>query len=360
MLSIFSKKNRCLGVDIGTTGIKIVELVKESNVPVFNNYAITYGSDSSIHSNGLEILEGQTGQILNLVFQEGKFGTKKAVLGIPGFLALISFIELPEMPKEEMDQAVRFEANKYIPTPLEDVSLGWEIIGGFQEKSVDGGQANKQGQRLQIMTVTVPKRAVEKISLVASSAGFKVAAMEVENFAAVRCLVGNDKGTFLIINMGSKSTDFTIVSDGVVRVSRSIDTGGAEISRAIANGLGIDLQRAEKIKRSKQINLLNSADRLFGFVSPSMGIVIDEIKRLREVFHKKNPLKKIEKIIFSGGGSKMETLLSYVSQQVSLECQLGNSLARIGVEKKYKEVIENIAPELTVAIGLALRGLDEK
>jgi type IV pilus assembly protein PilM len=275
-------------------------------------------------------------------------------------LALISFLELPEMPKEEMDQAVRFEANKYIPTPLEDVSLGWEIIGGFQEKPVEGGQAVKQGQRLQIMIVTVPKQAVEKISGVALKAGLKVSSMEVENFAAVRCLVGNDKGTFMIVNMGYKSTDFTVVSDGVVRVSRSVDTGGAEISRAIASGLGIDLPRAEKIKRSKQINLLNTTDRLFSIVGPSVAIIVDEIKRLREVFHKKNPLKKIEKIIFTGGGSKLETLLEYASQQVSLECQLGNSLARIGVEKKYKAVLENVAPELTMAIGLALRGLDEK
>ena len=182
--------------------------------------------------------------------------------------------------------------------------------------------------------------------------------MEVENFAAVRCLIGNDKGTFMIVNIGAKATDFTVVSDGVIRVTRSIDVGGVEISRAIASGLGIDLQRADKIKKSNQINLINSKDRLSNIASPVVGMIIDETKRLRELYHKKNPLKQIEKFVFTGGTSKMATLVEYFSQQLSSECQLGNSLARVAVKKEHSEVVDSVAQQLTVAIGLALRGLD--
>lgn len=359
MFEFFSSKNRVLGIDIGTTGIKAVELKKEGNVPVLTNYALSYDSGSLLQSSGLEILDGQTGEILQNIVKRGDFNTKKAVVGIPSFLALVSFLELPEMPHNEIEKAVRFEAGKYVPTPIEEVSLGWEIVGSFIEKSVEGGQVGKHGQKMQIMVVTVPKSAVEKLNVVMKGAKLDVVAMEVENFATARCLVGNDKGNFMIANVGAKATDFTIVSGGLIRMTRSIDVGGAEISRAIASGLGVDLQRADKIKKSQQINLLNTKEHLAGLVSPVVGMIIDEIRRLQELYHRKNPLNKIEKIIFTGGTSKLSTLIERISSQIPVECQSGNSLARIGVEKKYLPVVQKVAPELTVAIGLALRGFDE-
>ena len=267
------------------------------------------------------------------MLKKGEFGTKRAVLGIPSFLALISFVELPEMPASEIEKAIRFEAVKFIPSPIEEVNLGWEIIGTYQERPVEGGQPVRGNQKMQIMVVTVPNSSVGRLSSIAADSRIKVTAMEVENFATVRCLVGNDKGTFMIINIGAKATDFTIVSDGIVRVTRSIDIGGSEISRAIASGLRIDLQRADRIKKSSQINLMNPNDQLSILVSPVVGMMIDEIKRLQELYHKKNPLKKIEKMIFTGGTSKMATLSDYFSKQLSMECQQGNPLARIGVRK---------------------------
>ena len=358
MFGLFSGKNRSLGIDFGTTGVKIVELKKEDNVPVLSNYAFSYDSSSLLQMSGLEILDGQTGKILHDVIKRGSFETKRAVVGIPSFLALISFIELPEMPTSEIEKAIRFEAAKFIPTPIEEVSLGWEAVGSYQERPVEGSQPIRPGQKMQIMVVTVPNSAIEKLSSVVDGSRLNMVAMEVENFATVRCLVGNDKGTFMVVNIGAKATDFTIVSDGVIRVTRSIDIGGVEISRAIASGLGVDLQRADRIKRSNQVNLLDPKDRLSSLVNPVVGVIADEIRRLWELYHKKNPLKKIEKMIFTGGTSKIATLVEYFSKQLSLECQKGNSLARIGVKKEHQEIVQQVAPELTVAIGLALRGLE--
>jgi len=358
MFGLFSGKNRSLGIDVGTTGIKVVELKKENNVPVLVNYAFSHDSGSLLQSSGLEILDGPTSKILQNLMKKGDFGTKKAVVSIPSFLALISFIELPEMPASEIEKAIHFEAAKFVPSPIEEVNLGWEVIGTFQERPVEGGQPIRSGQKMQIMVVTVPNLAVERITLAVENSHVSVTAMEVENFATVRCLIGNDKGTFMVVNIGAKATDFTVVSDGIIRMTRSIDIGGAEISRAIASGLGIDLQRADRIKKSSQVNLTDPKNQISSLVNPVIGMIIDEIKRLRELYHKKNPLKKIEKMIFTGGTSKLATLTEYFSKQLSLECQRGNSLARIGVNKEYQEVVQEVAPELSVAIGLALRGLE--
>ena len=358
MFGLFSGKNRSLGIDVGTTGIKIVELRKENNVPVLSNYALSYDSGSILQLNGLEILEGQTEKILQNVLKKGEFGTKRAVVGIPSFLSLISFIELPEMPASEIEKAIHFEAAKFIPSPIEEVNLGWEVIGSYQERPVDGGQPIRGGQKMQIMVVTVPNSAVTRLSSAVADSHISVVAMEVENFATVRCLIGNDKGTFVIVNIGAKATDFTVVSDGVIRMTRSIDVGGAEISRAIASGLGVDIQRADRIKKSGQVDLLDAKEKISSLVKPVVGMITDEIKRLQELYHKKNSLSKIEKIIFTGGTSKLTTLVDYFSKQLSLECQKGNSLARVGVRKDHQELAQEVAPELTVAIGLALRGLE--
>ncbi len=121
-------------MDIGTTSIKIVELKKENNIPVFVNYAIFSDPAAVLQTNGLEFLDGQIKEAMNIVLKRGNFGAKRAVLGIPGFSSLVTFIDLPEMPETEIEQAVKFEAAKYVPTPLNEVSLGWEIIGGFQDR----------------------------------------------------------------------------------------------------------------------------------------------------------------------------------------------------------------------------------
>jgi type IV pilus assembly protein PilM len=359
MFGLFTKKNRCLGVDLGTTGIKIVELKKENNLPVFVNYAISYDSGSLLQASGLEILNGQTQGVINAVLKQGNFDTKNAVIGIPGFYSLIFFIELPEMPKDEIEKAVKFEASKYIPTPLTEVSLGWEIIGGIQEKSIEGGQMSGKSRKIQIMVVSVPRSTTQKYGEIAKMVKLKVEAMEVENFAVVRTLVGNDKGTFMIVNIGAKATDFTIVSDGIVRMTRNIDVGGTEISRSLASGMGIDLNRADKFKKSNRINLLDPRDDATRLVGPTLGLIKEEMKRLREAYHQKSPLKKIEKAIFTGGTSKMHGLLEFFAKETEMDCQKGNSLARIGADKKHLPILEEAGPELAVAIGLAMRGLEK-
>ncbi|MFA5872132.1 MAG: type IV pilus assembly protein PilM [Parcubacteria group bacterium] len=360
MFGLFEGKNRCLGIDVGTTGIKIAELKKENNLPTLINYAISHDSGSLLQSNGLEMLDSQVVDIIKNMLKTGGFGTKRAVIAIPGFLSLITFMEIPEMPDGEIAQAIKFEAAKYIPTTLEDVSLGWEIIGGYQDKQVEGGKATGQGRKLQVMVVTVPKNAVASYSGIIKKVGLSSVAMEVENFAVIRALIGNDKGTFLITNIGAKVTEFVVVSDGVARLTRSIDVGGTEISRSLASGLGIDLQRADKLKKSSRINLLGANDEMSRLISPVLGMIIEEIKRIQEIYHKKSPLKKIDKIIFTGGTSKTHTLVEYFNEKTGIESQLGNPLSRIAIEKKYEEVMTEVAPELTTSIGLALRGLDEK
>jgi type IV pilus assembly protein PilM len=359
MFDLFSGKNSSLGIDIGTTGIKIVELKKENNVPVLLNYALSCNSDSVLQSNSLEILDGQAAEILQEVLKKGKFRTKRAVIGISGFSALVTFLEIPEMPASEIEKAIRFEATRLIPSPIDEVNFGWEIVGSYQERPVEGGQPIHSGRKMQVMVVTVPNSVIKKISSATAGLRINVIAMEVENFAAARSLIGNDKGTFIIVDIGGRTTNFTIVSGGVVRLTRSIDTGGAEISRAFVSSLGIDLRRADWIKKSNQINLLDPKNQFSSLANPVIGMIVDETKRLREVFYMKNPLKKIEKVILTGGVSKLATLAEYFSQRLSLECQKGDPLARIGVKKEHREVAEEIAPELTVAIGLALRGLDE-
>ena len=311
-----------------------------------------------LQSSGLELLDGQAKDILSKVLKEGGFTTKNAAIGIPGFFSLIFFVELPEMPDAEIEQAVKFEAAKYIPTPIEEVSLGWEAIGSVQEKSFEGGQPSSQSRKMQVMVVSVPKSTTVKYGGIVKSVKLSLKAMEVENFAVARAIIGNDKGTFMIVNIGAKATDFTVVSDGVVRITRNIDVGGAEISRSLASGFGIDLERADKLKKSGRVNLLDPQNDTTRLIGPAIGIIIDEMKRLREMYHKKSPLKKIEKMIFTGGTSKMATLTDYFAREIGMECQIGNPLARIGVDKRQQAVVEAVSPELAVAIGLAMRGIE--
>jgi len=357
MFGFFRKKNSFLGIDISNTGIKIVEIKKGDRQPELTNYSIV--SAENYIGSGRNKFAPSIEEMIESAIKAGSFSAKDAILGIPGYLSLIFFLDLPEMPEQEIEGAVRFEAAKYIPTPIEEVNFGWEIVGSYQGRPVEGGQ-QQAIKKNQIMVVTVPKKTVEDYSKVVSTSKIRINAIEVENFAAIRAMVGNDKGTFMVVDIGAKSTDLTVVSDGLLKVTRSIDVGGTAITRAIASGLGIDYERADSMKTSGLIDFGKPNDELTQCARPIVDLISDEIKRLHVAYHKKNPVRKIEKIIFSGGTSKIKGLMKYFGTSSGIECVVGNPLARVSFDEKYRPLLNEIALELTIAIGLALRGVYNK
>ncbi len=361
MLGIFSsKKNHFVGVDFGTSAIKIVELTYKEQRPHLINYgwidldAVLQVED--VKEMKLQSYEDKLKECFKELCQQT--GVKKeapSFVALPGFSGLITLIELPEMSNEELESAIQFEAHKYIPATVEEIALSWEVVGKNNHSILKNDEKDTI-DKLQVLLVAAPKKEVAKYEGLINSAGLEIGAIELETFSIARALVGDDAGTFLILDMGARSTNIILVEKGIVRISRNMDAGSSEITKAIAEGMNISKSRAEIFKKGEK-DLLNSKDSTI--VLPVIGMIVDEANRMIGSYKSNNQQAKIDGVILSGGAAHMKGAEQYFAEALGIKSTLGNPWRRIVCDESVLPHVEKLGSAFTVAVGLALRGVEE-
>jgi len=361
-------KKYFLGIDIGTSSIKIVELESDGNKPILSNYGWVYLNESIKNNDSLVLWERYISKIL----QEGKFKAKDTYVSISSSGSLITLLELPEMEKEDLDQAIKFEAHKYVPVPLEEVVLSWDIVGEVNsekskidnvpkeelEKDIDANSQQKtsvSSKKIQVLLVAAPRDKVEKYEKLAQEVGLKLKSIEVEGFSIARSLIGNDQGNFIIVDIGAKVCNIILAEKGVIKVNRNIYSGGIDITRAIARSLNIEESRAENLKIKGE----NFFAKESGVTFPSMEVIVSEIKRVIEAYYKSIGKSKIDNVILSGGTADLKGLVDYFQNSLGIRTMVGNPFSRIEYLRALDPKINEFKACFSVAIGLALKGVKE-
>lgn len=358
MFELFgNKKNRFVGVDFGTSYIKIVELSYKNQKAHLENYGVVDLAWISENSNAakMQTYEEKIIHCLKTIISKMELKTLAAFISIPGFSGLVTLIEFPEMKEEEIAKAIQFEAHKYIPTSLEEVAMSWEVVAkkmGDKAAMVAQTEASK---KIQVLLVAAPKKEIAKYEHLVSGAGMNVNAIELETFSITRSLVGDDNGNFLIIDIGSRATNIVLVEKGIVMVNRNVDTGGNEITSTLAESLNISKQRAEILKKGEK-DLLNGNEAI---VIPIIELIGGEALRILNAYKEKNSNTRIDGVILSGGTSRMKGLDAYYAKTLGMKTIIGNPWRRVVCEENVQKFIENMGGSFSVAIGLALRGIDE-
>ncbi len=354
-------KNTFLGIDIGTSNIKIVELKVSGNKPILTNYAWTYldglMGDRDLKSSYFDtVLPEYMKRMLN----EAKMKGKQAHFSIPAFGGLITLIEFPEMTEEDLDQAIKFEAHKYIPTNLDEVVLSWDIVKKSNSKNSIIGQPKKQPdqsgkEKNQVLLVAAPKSKVAKYEKLARDLKLELKSIEIESFSLVRSLIGNDQGNFIIIDIGSRVCNIILVEKGVIKANRNIDAGGQEISKAISKSMNIDSDRAEKLKISGK----NFLDGESSIKFPTLELIVGEISRILGAYYKDGSDHALDGLILSGGTAGFPGLQEYFSKALNVKSIVGNPLGRIEYDKRLEPKMKEVMDQFSVAIGLALKGVED-
>lgn len=345
-------KKYFLGVDFGTSAIKIVELSYKSGQIFLENYGQV---ETGFSSNGEKVSLDQSASFdqklkayLQALIRRMDLKTNDAHVAIPGYNGLINLVEFPEIKKEELDQAVKFEARKHIPIPLDEIALSWEILG----KKEVGAPSKK----MQIMIVAAPLKELKRYEGMIKEGGLKINFIELETFSLVRSLVGDDPSRFIIADIGARTTNIILVEDGIVKVNRNIDSGGYDVTSAISDSMNVSRVRAENLKKEKE-DLMGGGE--LSLVVPSLEMVSGEIMRIANAFQEKNKDKKIDGIILSGGSAKIKGLDKYFSKITGLKTMVGNPWRKIGINPKLEsKVRDGLGTSFSVAIGLALSGIE--
>ncbi len=361
MLGIFSgKKNHFVGVDFGTSTIKIVELAYKEQRPYLLNYGLLNLEDvlqvDNIKETKMQSYEDNLKKYFNELCDQAKI-KKEAMtfVSLPSFSGLITLIELPEMDNFELENAIHFESHKYIPNTVEEIALSWEVVGRSAHSILKNDKKDNIS-KLQVLLVAAPKREIAKYEELITSAGLNVGAIELETFSIARALVGDDTGVFLILDIGARCSNIILVEKGIVRISRSIDAGGSEITKAVAESMNIAKSRAEMYKKGDN-DLLNSKET--PVVLPVLSMIIEEAKRIINVYKKNNQQSNIDGVILSGGTAHMKGMEQYFTQALGIKSVRGNPWRRVVCDESVLSHIEKMGSSFTVAVGLALRGVDE-
>ncbi|MBI2011553.1 type IV pilus assembly protein PilM [Candidatus Daviesbacteria bacterium] len=338
-----------IGLDIGQSSIKLVVLShkeKEAKLVSLGHIASPQPGIISDADLDLEVVANSIKHLINEVNPP----TKDVVVALPESRIFTRVIyDLPYLTNEELAQAIRYASEEFVPMPIADVNLNYQIIFRSSEKGPKS--------RTVVFVVASPKNIVEKYLKVLNMAALKPVAVETELIAASRALLGINpySPTTLLIQLSATTSDFAVVSEGVILMTRSIATGGMALTRAIAQAFNFELIQAEEYKKVYGLLEDQLEGKVFQVLKPIADIILSEVKRVIQAHEMQNPQRPIKRVVLGGGGALLPGVVIYFANVLGLEVQQADPWYYINKDANLKTKLAVDAPAYTVAVGLALR-----
>ena len=356
---IFNQESSVVGIDIGLSSVKMVQLRKDQGRGILE----TYGELSIGPYVGLAV--GQAGtastdQIIQVILdlaKEANVTAQTAVLSIPTRSSLLSVIEIPAVEKLKLDDVVPIEARKYIPVPVTEVDLDWWLVPSrLPDEDPDPVTGKDTKKPLEVLMAAVHKDVVKQFNAIALGSGFAKASLEIETFSAIRSSVRGDLSATAVLDIGAASTKMTIVDFGVIKRSHTINKGAQDITTALSRSMNVDFGKAEEIKRKVGLVERVGEDTILPIVSPIVEYVFSEVNKIM-VNYGQSHARSVDKIILIGGGAMLQGLLPIAKERTGVEVILGSPFNRVEAPTFLSPVLTEVGPSFAVATGLALRGL---
>lgn len=354
-----------VGLDIGFSSIKVVALLKES-VPKLISLGSIACPQPGLVSDSEPDLQAVAAAIKKLL-EATHIEQKDVIVALPESKVFTRVIDdLPYLTDNELSQAIKYAAEEFIPMPLTDVNLNWQVLfrfdgkkGLFSKGQVGGNMSQdpKKNTRTIVMVVASPKNAVSKYINVLGMAGLHPKVLETETIAVTRSLVGNNpySPTTLIIQLGATTTDYATVSKGLIWLTRSISTGGIALTRSLAQHFNFEINQAEEYKKVYGLLQDQLEGKVYEALKPVLDIIVGEAKRVIQSYETKYPADRIKRVVLSGGGAKMPGFVIYLANSLGLEVQEADPWYAIAKDKSSISKLAQDAPSYSVAVGLALR-----
>jgi type IV pilus assembly protein PilM len=349
-----------IGLDIGSHSIKLVGLKMTSKGPFLTRVGmkeIPPGTDK-------EDVD-KLSQILKALFKEAGLETKKVRMTVVGSGVQIKRISVPSLPKAELKEAVRWEIKDHLPFPVETAQIDFHILNEYVEDNV---------KKLDLITVACPKHLVDRTLSIAERAGLQPIHLDVSPFALWNTLSAWDrikKGeTVALIDMGAEKTGIYIFKDGILQFSREVTPAGADITRAVMEGVGSSgeahpiYERSEKIKQEIGIPSEPSQERMSDksaslsklsfLVRPVLERLAAEIGRSLDYYRSQFNEERIDRILLTGGGANLKNIVSYLANDLRLPVEHFNPLKKILFDSKKidAQLLDQVGSAFTIAVGL--------
>lgn len=339
-------KYRAFGLDIGVTTMKAVWLSEEKGVKSLAAVAQARTLEKGMLSES-PFDQQEIARSIKTMIDEAKITTKLVNISLPDNQVYTRVIEIPILSEKELGSAIYWEAEQYIPLPLENVTLDWNIL-----KKPSPSEPTK----MEVLLVGAPTMLLDKYQKVLTFAGLVLNVVETEILATIRSIVATPHfPSSIIVHIGALSTSLAIIKDGSIVFTYSIAIGGVALDRAIASNFGFTLAQAEEYKKTYGVSQHSLGGKIGKATSPVFMSIITEIKKALAFYREKYKSDlPIQQILLSGPEAKLPGIDLFFAQNCGIETVIANPFRQQNIESAPKEVLDN-APNYTVAVGLAMR-----
>ena len=335
-----------LGLHLKSNGFSAVEISLDKKEKVLKNSGDHEIPNFSLNVDDSKSVETYTNALREFLF-DNNFESKDVIASLPQSQVFVRTIKVPQMNKKDLDSFIKYESAQYIPLPLEEITLGYDVMNlNLKEKD-----------KISVLLVAAKRTIVQKYIDIVKNAGLKVRALEPVSLAMVRSLGegGGAHSAELIVEIGSKQTLIVLAYKGFVILTRDIPLGEETFTRDLAQKMDLDLVQAREYVTTYGLDRTKVGGKVYEALYPLFNKIIEEIKKSKVFFSTRNPMVKINKIIVSGEAALLPGLLVYMVNNFDAEVSLANPWINLKLPTSAKEGIQQKGPVFSVAVGLALK-----
>lgn len=345
-----------LGIDIGSSSIKVVQLRKEKERAVLETYGqIAVGPYTNLKiGQAAKLSEDAMISALKDVLKEANIKSKNATVAIPLKSSFIIIISLPALETQDISEMVQMEARRYIPVSISEVVLSWWVLPESQNQKKEGDDQKRKF--IQVLLVAIHKDVINSYKNIISKAGLKAQAYEIESFSMARSSVSREISPVAVLDFGASSVKLAIVDYGMIKASYSINQGAQDLTLALSHSLGVDFAKAEELKREIGLSDLPEHKEIVAVLEPTLDYIFSEINIFIKNFQKKNQ-RSINKIFLTGGGAMLKGLVDFSVKRFTIEVKIANPFEKVEYPAFLSNVLREVGVNFSVAIGLAMREL---
>jgi len=358
-----NKDTSVIGLDVGSSSVKVVQIKKKSGKAVLETYGeIALGPYAGTDIGRSTILSAEklAGAIKDLL-KESNTTTQNSCMSISIGSSFVVFFKIPITDEKQFAEMIPIEARKYIPVSISEVTLDWLVIPRDEDtlSEFQGGQQKVPSDPgTDILLVVIHNDALNKNKEIQKITGLDISFSEVEIFSSIRASLEPSLNPQMIIDFGASTTKVFMVERGILKASHVINRGSQDITISISKSLNITFDEAEKLKRLQGISENNTQTNVTDVTSVTIDYILSEVSRIIISYERKY-LKKINRVVLTGGGSLLKGLKDKTQNSLNTPVEIADPFSKIEYPAFLDEVLRNAGPEFAVAIGLAIRKLQE-
>jgi len=351
-MALFKRTRPLVGLDIGSSSLKAVELIKSKKSYQLSGFAYEPLSPDAVVDGAIMDSPG-IAETIKTTFSAAKFKAQGVATGVSGHSVIVKRVVIPAATPDEVEASIQFDAEQYIPFDIAEVNLDYQIVGP---------SATADDAGMEVVLVAAKKDKIQNHTSVITRAGRSPEVVDIDAFALQNAFEANytvrSNAPVALLNIGASLMNINITKGGMPLFIRDVSVGGNQYTDILQKELQLNFQEAEDLKLGRTGG--SETEMVQPLLESITEMLIVEVQKTFDFFRETYPSERITQILISGGTSRMFGLAEKIQQTFGYPTQIFDPFKSIDIGPKIDvQKVTSLGPALTVAVGLALRGFDQ-